>query len=141
MSEPAPAQALAGRDAVVHLAGENVAQRWTAGAKRAIRESRVRGTRHLVEGLQRAEPRPRMLLSASAIGYYGPHGEEPLDEDAPAGRATSWRRCARRGRPRRREHSSWECAWRGCGPAWCSTPTAERFRRCCRRSGSGWAAR
>lgn len=85
MSEPAPAQALAGRDAVVHLAGENVAQRWTAAAKRAIRESRVRGTRHLLAGLQRAEPRPRTLLSSSGIGYYGAHGEEPLDEDAPAG--------------------------------------------------------
>jgi uncharacterized protein len=85
MNEPAPAAALAGRDAVVHLAGENVAQRWSAKAKRAIRESRVTGTRHLVAGLQTAEPRPRTLLSASAIGYYGAHGEEPLDEDAPAG--------------------------------------------------------
>jgi uncharacterized protein len=85
INEPAPPAALAGRDAVVHLAGENVAQRWSAKAKRAIRESRVTGTRHLVAGLQRAEPRPRTLLSASAIGYYGAHGEEPLDEDAPAG--------------------------------------------------------
>jgi uncharacterized protein (TIGR01777 family) len=85
MSEPAPAAALAGRDAVVHLAGENVAQRWTSSARRAIRDSRVTGTRHLVEGLRAADPRPRMLLSASAIGYYGPRGEEPLDEDAPAG--------------------------------------------------------
>ncbi len=51
LSEPAPARALEGRDAVVHLAGENVAQRWSARAKRAIRESRTIGTRHLVEGL------------------------------------------------------------------------------------------
>jgi len=85
MSEPAPAQALQGRDAVVHLAGEPIAQRWTSKARAAIRDSRVAGTRHLVEGLQRTEPRPRTLLSASAIGYYGPRGEEPLDEDAPAG--------------------------------------------------------
>ncbi len=85
MSEPAPAQALAGRDAVVHLAGENVAQRWSAEAKRAIRESRVLGTRNLLAGLRAAEPRPRTLVSSSAIGYYGAHGEEPLDEDAPAG--------------------------------------------------------
>ncbi|MFI4984850.1 MAG: TIGR01777 family oxidoreductase [Solirubrobacterales bacterium] len=85
MSEPAPAMALAGRDAVVHLAGENVAQRWTTTAKQAIRESRVTGTRNLLEGLAVADPRPRTLVSGSAIGYYGSHGEEPLDEDAPAG--------------------------------------------------------
>ncbi len=85
LDEPAPSRALAGRDAVVHLAGENVAQRWTAKAKQAIRDSRVKGTRHLVEGLSDAEPRPRTLVSASAIGYYGAHGEEPLDEDAGAG--------------------------------------------------------
>jgi uncharacterized protein (TIGR01777 family) len=85
MSEPAPIEALAGRDAVVHLAGENVAQRWTAKAKQAIRESRVTGTRHLVAGLRDAEPRPRTFISASASGYYGPRGEEPIDEDAPAG--------------------------------------------------------
>jgi uncharacterized protein len=85
VKEPAPARALAGRDAVVHLAGENVAQRWTAKARQAIRDSRVTGTRHLLAGLRGAEPRPRTLVSASAIGYYGPRGEEPLDEDAPAG--------------------------------------------------------
>ena len=84
-SEPAPVQALGGRDAVVHLAGENVAQRWSASAKRAIRESRVTGTRNLLSGLERAEEAPRTLISSSAIGYYGPHGEEPLDEEAPPG--------------------------------------------------------
>src|SRR4051794_28972259 len=51
---PAPAQALRGRDAVVHLAGEPVAQRWNEKVKRAIRESREIGTRHLVEGMQAA---------------------------------------------------------------------------------------
>jgi len=85
LSEPAPAEALAGRDAVVHLAGENVAQRWTSKARAAIRDSRVTGTRNLVAGLRSAEPAPRTLISASAIGYYGSHGEEPLDEDAPPG--------------------------------------------------------
>ncbi len=87
--EPAPAAALTGRDAVVHLAGAPVAQRWSAGAKRAIRESRVNGTRNLIEGLRRSDggdgARPGVLISASAIGYYGAHGEEPLDEDAPPG--------------------------------------------------------
>jgi uncharacterized protein (TIGR01777 family) len=85
LNEPAPAPALAGRDAVVHLAGEKVAQRWTLRAKEAIRDSRVIGTRQLLAGLSQAEERPAVLLSASAIGYYGSHGEEPLDEEAPAG--------------------------------------------------------
>src|SRR4051794_38708402 len=83
--EPAPADALAGRDAVVHLAGENVAQRWSEDAKRRIRSSRELGTRNLVAGIEAAEPRPRVLVSSSAVGYYGPHGEEPLDEDTPPG--------------------------------------------------------
>lgn len=85
LNEPAPEHALAGRDAVVHLAGETVAQRWTARARAAIRDSRVMGTRNLLEGLERCAPRPRTLVSASAAGYYGPHGEEPLDEESPAG--------------------------------------------------------
>jgi len=85
LGEPAPAAALAGRDAIVHLAGENVAQRWSGRAKRAIRESRVTGTRNLLAGVAASEPRPGALVSASAIGYYGARGEEPLDEDAPPG--------------------------------------------------------
>jgi uncharacterized protein (TIGR01777 family) len=90
LSEPAPAEALAGRDAIVHLAGENIAQRWNAQAKRAIRESRVAGTRNLLAGLKAAGAadagqHPRTLISGSAVGYYGPRGEEPLDEDSPAG--------------------------------------------------------
>jgi uncharacterized protein len=90
LEEPAPVQALAGADAVVHLAGENIAQRWSAQAKRAIRESRVTGTRNLLAGLEAAGregdgQRPHALVSGSAVGYYGPRGEEPLDEDSPAG--------------------------------------------------------
>jgi uncharacterized protein (TIGR01777 family) len=87
MSEPVPAEGLESRDAVVHLAGEPVAQRWSASAKRSIRESRVQGTRNLLAGLRSLPDarRPRTLIGASAIGYYGPHGEEPLDEEAPAG--------------------------------------------------------
>jgi uncharacterized protein (TIGR01777 family) len=83
--EPAPAAALAGRDAVVHLAGENVAQRWSDDAKRRIRSSRELGTRNLVAGIEAADPRPQVLASASAVGFYGPHGDERLDEDTPAG--------------------------------------------------------
>jgi uncharacterized protein (TIGR01777 family) len=77
--------ALAGRDAVVHLAGEPVAQRWSDEARRRIRESRELGTRRLVQAIEKADPRPSALISASAVGYYGPHGDEPLDEDAPPG--------------------------------------------------------
>lgn len=83
---PAPARALAGRDAVVHLAGAPVAQRWSDAAKRDIRDSRSLGTRNLVAGILAAEPRPPVLVSASAVGYYGPRGDERLDETAPPGR-------------------------------------------------------
>jgi len=87
LSEPAPAQALAGCDAVVNLAGEPIAQRWNERVKRAIRDSRVTGTRNLVEGLGglAVEARPSVLVNSSAIGYYGAHGAEPIDEEAPAG--------------------------------------------------------
>lgn len=83
--EPAPADALAGRDAVIHLAGAPVAQRWSDDAKRAIRASRERGTANLVAGLGDASPRPAALVSASAVGYYGPHGDEEIDEQDPPG--------------------------------------------------------
>src|SRR5919198_4797085 len=84
-SEPAPPEAFAGRDAVVHLAGEPIAQRWSEDARRRITGPRELGTRNLVAGLRAAaEPRPRVLVSQSAIGFYGPHGDEPLDESAPA---------------------------------------------------------
>jgi uncharacterized protein (TIGR01777 family) len=79
---PAP-EAFAGCDAVVHLAGEPVAQRWTSAAKERIMNSRVQGTRTLVAAL-RQEP-PAVLVSASAIGYYGSCGDEILTEDSPPG--------------------------------------------------------
>jgi uncharacterized protein (TIGR01777 family) len=81
---PDPA-ALAGRDAIVHLAGEPVAQRWSDSARRKILESREQGTRRLVEAIAQADPKPKALISSSAVGYYGPHGEERLDEDTPPG--------------------------------------------------------
>jgi uncharacterized protein (TIGR01777 family) len=82
--EPPPAEALAGSDGVVHLLGETVAQRWTDDAKREIRDSRVLATRNLVDGLRAAEPRPRILVSQSATGWYGDRGDEPADERMPA---------------------------------------------------------
>jgi uncharacterized protein (TIGR01777 family) len=85
LREPAPPAALQGSDAVVHLAGERVDQRWSEKAKSAIRDSRVTGTSNLIAGLAQAEPRPATLVCASAVGYSGARGEEPLDEEAPAG--------------------------------------------------------
>jgi uncharacterized protein (TIGR01777 family) len=69
----------------VHLAGEPVAQRWSAGATERIRESRAAGTRNMVAGLRDADPRPGVLVCSSGAGYYGPRGDEPVDESTPPG--------------------------------------------------------
>jgi uncharacterized protein (TIGR01777 family) len=79
-----PEESLREAGAVIHLSGEPVAQRWSADAKRRIRESRVTGTRNLVAGLAKLSRRPEALVSASAVGYYGSRGDEVLDESAPA---------------------------------------------------------
>jgi len=84
-ARPLAPESVAGFDAVVHLAGESIVGRWTEAKKRRIRESRVQGTRNLAEGLAAARQRPRLLISASAIGYYGDRGEETLREDSPSG--------------------------------------------------------
>src|SRR2546426_12587578 len=72
-------------DAVVHLAGEPVAQRWTAAAKDRIRRSRCEGTALLAAALGALPQPPSHFLCASAIGFYGDRGEEELDENSPAG--------------------------------------------------------
>jgi uncharacterized protein (TIGR01777 family) len=87
VGEPPPADAIRGADGVVHLLGEPIAQRWSNDAKRRIRDSRVKGTQRLVQGLNalpEAE-RPRVLVSQSAVGYYGARGDAPLDEQASPG--------------------------------------------------------
>jgi hypothetical protein len=76
---------VSGFDAVVHLAGESVVGRWTAEKKKAIRDSRVLGTRHLVAALAQAEVKPRVLVCASAVGFYGDRGDELLREESPSG--------------------------------------------------------
>jgi hypothetical protein len=100
VAEPAPAEVLSGVEAVVHLAGEPVAQRWNDDVKRRIADSRARGTAHLIDGLRIADPRPRVLVSTSASGYYGDRGADPIDEtNAPgddflAGVCVEWERAA-----------------------------------------------
>jgi uncharacterized protein (TIGR01777 family) len=77
---------LANCDAVIHLAGENIAAgRWNQAKKRRIRESRLQGTRLLCSTLAAVEKPPRVLLAASAIGYYGDAGDQLLDEQSPSG--------------------------------------------------------
>ncbi|HLH45697.1 MAG TPA: TIGR01777 family oxidoreductase [Acidimicrobiales bacterium] len=77
---------LAGVDAAVHLAGGGIGdRRWTPAHKRAVRQSRVEGTSLLSETLARLRPRPGVLLSASAVGYYGDRDDELLDESSPSG--------------------------------------------------------
>ncbi len=80
-----PMAAIEGADAVIHLAGEPVAQRWSADVKRRIRSSRVDGTRHLVEAIRQAVRKPSVLVSASAVGYYGDRGAETLEEPSGPG--------------------------------------------------------
>ncbi len=85
LAGPPPAAALDGAEAVFHLAGETVAGRWSERKKRAIRASRVLGTRHLVDAIAAARARPAVLACASAVGYYGDRGEELLDEKSSPG--------------------------------------------------------
>jgi uncharacterized protein (TIGR01777 family) len=92
--------ALDGVDAVVHLAGEPIAQRWTGPAKRRIRESRVRSTELLATTIASLAEPPRVLVSGSAMGIYGDRGDEELDETSAPGRdflaevATAWEAAA-----------------------------------------------
>jgi hypothetical protein len=78
---------LEGTDGVIHLAGAGVGDhRWTEAYKRTIRDSRVNGTRTIATAMTRLDRRPEVLVSGSAIGYYGDTGDAPVDESAPAGR-------------------------------------------------------
>jgi uncharacterized protein (TIGR01777 family) len=85
ITEEPPRDSLVNADAIVHLAGEPVAQRWTDEAKTKIRQSRVQGTRLLVSALKALPRRPQTLVCASAIGYYGSRGDELLTETSSPG--------------------------------------------------------
>jgi uncharacterized protein (TIGR01777 family) len=79
-------RALEGADAIVHLAGAPIARRWTEARKREIRESRVKGTSLLARTIATMTAKPRVVLSGSAVGYYGDRGDERLDEQSAPGR-------------------------------------------------------
>ncbi len=74
-----------GAFALINLAGESIGQRWTAAARQRIRESRLNAGRAVVEAVAAASMKPQVLLQASAVGYYGPHGDERLTEEDPPG--------------------------------------------------------
>ena len=82
---PPPPEALEGQEAVIHLLGEPIDQRWSDEVKKELRDSRVLSTRQLVEGMRAAGPRLEILISQSASGYYGDRGNEELDESSAAG--------------------------------------------------------
>jgi uncharacterized protein (TIGR01777 family) len=84
-SHPVPPETVSGFDAVIHLSGETIVGRWTEAKKRRIIESRSQGTGHLAEALANAGQRPRVFISASAVGYYGNRGDEILREESPSG--------------------------------------------------------
>jgi uncharacterized protein (TIGR01777 family) len=84
-AKPLPPESISGFDAVIHLAGESVMGRWTNAKKTKIRDSRILGTRNLAQSLAQAKDRPRVLISASAVGYYGDRDEELLREESPPG--------------------------------------------------------
>ncbi|MDN5348569.1 MAG: uncharacterized protein PWP65_2134 [Clostridia bacterium] len=85
-TERVPREALEGVEAVINLAGENIgAGRWTTSKKQAIRQSRLSVTRELIESFQKLSQCPKVFISGSAIGYYGPHGDEELTEASPPG--------------------------------------------------------
>jgi uncharacterized protein (TIGR01777 family) len=94
MKGPAPEDGVRNANAVIHLAGEPVAQRWNEDTKQRIRESRVVGTRNLVQALAKLRNAPRTLICASAVGYYGSRGDEVLREDSAPGQSYLAEVCA-----------------------------------------------
>ena len=80
-----PLESLNGMDCVIHLAGENVAQRWTPEVKRRIHDSRVAGTQRIVDSIEKVRHKPKILICASAVGIYGNRGDEILTEASVSG--------------------------------------------------------
>lgn len=85
LSGPPPSEAFTNVDAVIHLAGQSIAGRWDEAKKKLLYDSRVLGTRNLVDGMRSLSARPQVLISPSGIGYYGDRGEESVTEDSSPG--------------------------------------------------------
>ena len=133
-------RSLDGVEAVVHLAGAGVAdKRWTAGYRAEIRDSRVQGTRALVGALAAMAAPPGVLLSGSAVGWYGDTGGREVTESDPAGQGflagvvRDWEAAPGRPRPR-------ASGWSRSGLGSCCPATAGCWAGCCRCSGWGLAA-
>jgi uncharacterized protein (TIGR01777 family) len=79
-------RAIDGADAIINLAGEPIAgKRWTTEQKKILRSSRIEGTKALVDAIAKAQINPKLMISSSAVGYYGPHGDQTLNEDSKPG--------------------------------------------------------
>jgi len=119
LERPDPA-AFEGVDGVVNLVGEQVDQRWTEESKQRIMESRRQATHNLVQAIEALaeSQRPRVLVSQSAIGYYGDRGDEELDEGS-ARAAASSPRCRRPGRRLRSSSTTPASASSSSAPDWC----------------------
>src|SRR5947207_10731411 len=102
--ERPPASALDGVYGVINLIGESLDQRWTDEAKKRIRESRERATKNLVDAISAAPERPEVLVSQSAVGYYGDRGESMVDESTDPGSTFDAQVCV-----------AWEAAARAAG--------------------------
>ena len=126
-----------GFDAVVHLAGENIASgRWNVARKAAIRDSRVNGTRFLCEILAGLARPPKTLVCASAIGYYGDRGADVLSEESLPERDFSPRSAGSGRRPPSRPRGRGSALW-CCGSGWCYRRRGGRSRGCSLCSGRG----
>ncbi len=133
-------EALSKADAVVHLAGRNIAAlRWTPKVKREILDSRTHGTRLLAETMAGLPDGPRVLVTASGINFYGDRGDEVLTETSPGGQGFLAEVC------RQWEGAADPARAAGIAPSTCEPGSCRRHAAgccpsCCRCSGSGWGA-
>ena len=134
------AAGMEGVDAVVHLAGAGIGdKRWTEDRKREIRESRTKGTALLAGTLAKLQRKPAVIVSASAVGYYGDRGDEELTEDSPPRRRLRCRCVRRLGSSDRARPATPGSGSRLPGAASCSPLMAACSNACCCRSSSASA--
>jgi nucleoside-diphosphate-sugar epimerase len=133
--------ALDGAEGVINLAGEPIAQKkWTYTQRRRIERSRIDATRSLVQACAKAKPRPKFLINASAVGYYGARGDEIITEEAPPGDV--FLACfVRIGRKKPKRPRNWACASSVYAPVSCSGAAAAPWQKWPSPSGFSPAAR